>query len=243
MSGHSKWSQIKHKKGIADAKKGQVFSKLAKIISVAAREGGPNPETNPQLRLAIERARASNMPGENIERAIEKASGQSGERIEVVTIEAFGPGGVAILINATTDNKNRTLGELRNIINDFGGKPANEGSVRWLFKEICRLVVLTEKRSVEEVELKAIEFGAEDVQKESGNQKSLIVIGKSNELEMLRKNFIEAGCKVELAEIDLVPENPVSLQQKDREKILSLTEKLEEHPDVQGVYLNASLQI
>ncbi len=236
MSGHSHFSTIKRQKAITDAKRGKIFSKLARVISVAAKEKGENPETNPALRIAIEKARDFNMPKENIERAIKRGAGDvDSAKLEELILEAYGPGGIAIIIEGITDNKNRALGEIKQILNKNNGKMANEGSVRWMFE---RKGVLTLKVSgnKEELELKTIEAGAEDI-RERGE--TMDVFTKVENLEKVKKNL--AGQEIESAGLEWIAKDLLELDGKNKEAAQKLFEALDENDDVQEIYSNAKL--
>ncbi len=236
MSGHSKWAGIKHKKALVDAKRGKLFSKLIKEITVAARQGGGNTDSNPRLRLAVNTARAANMPGENIERAIKKGTGElPGVSYEEITYEGYGPGGVAILLECLTDNRNRTTAEIRNIFSTKGGNLAGTGSVRWLFEK--KGLIIIDKDGVEEDQLMtiALEVGAEDLRTEG---KTYEIITKPPKLEEAKKILLQKGIKYSVAELTMDPKNTVKLNGAPARQILSLVEILEDHDDVQHVYAN-----
>lgn len=237
MSGHSKWSTIKRKKGVRDAKRSQAFGKIAKIITVAAREGGPGPETNFKLRLAIDKAKQVNMPQENIERTIAKAAGAEGaSKIEQTTYEAFGPEGVALMIEIISENKNRTLSELRHILSDNGGKLAGEGSVKWMFEQQGVIRLPFGKSKKEEIELQAIDLGATDIKEENG---VLAVFCEPKKLGSLKKFFEEKGIKPESQDIELKTKKPIKVSGKSQmEKIEKLMEALDSHDDVNEIYSN-----
>lgn len=235
MSGHSKWATIKHKKAATDAKRGSLFTKLIKEISVAARGGG-NPDTNPRLRVAIERAKESSMPSDNIERAIKKGTGQlEGVTYEDITLEGYGPGGVAIYVEGVSDNKNRTTAEVRTIFTKKGGNMAGAGSVAWMFEKKGYIVV--SKTSVEEDKLMGVvlDAGAEDMIVEDENY--AIKTGPQDFFKV-KKAVDDAGIKTEDAEITLLPKNTVKVEGPDAQKILDLVDAIEEHEDVQHVYAN-----
>lgn len=239
MSGHSKWSTIKRQKGAADIRRGQVFTKLANAITIAAREGGgPDPASNFKLRLAIDQARAANMPKENIQRAIDRGLGKAGGGVslESVVYEGYGPGKVALLVEATTDNKNRTTAEVKNVIERGGGSFATPGSVSWMFGEEGMIVVPKEGKTFEEIFEISAEAGAEDVV-DSGEQ--VEVYTKPQTLETVKKLLVEKGIKAQSAEIAKKPATTVQLTDKETaQKILSLLEKLEGLDDVARVWSN-----
>jgi len=237
MSGHSKWSQIKRQKGVADAKRGQLFTKLGREISVAVRQGGADTQANFKLRLIIQKARDNNMPLDNIDRAIRRASGGSdGAALAEVTYEGYGPGGSAIIVQVLTDNKNRTLSEVRNILSRGGGNLGESGSVTWVFDSRGVIIVDAAKLSAEEVALFAIDAGAEDVKIE-GN--TLEVLTKPQDLEAVRKALELNKVPITSSELSMVPKTMVKLDEKSALQALRLLEKLEELDEVQHVYSNA----
>ncbi|HZQ38245.1 MAG TPA: YebC/PmpR family DNA-binding transcriptional regulator [Dehalococcoidia bacterium] len=236
MSGHSKWSQIKRQKGAADAKRGAVFTKLGREIVVAARQGGGDPAGNFRLRLAIQRARDANMPADTIERAIKRAVG-SGETdsLDEVTYEGYGPGGIAILVEAMTDNRNRTAASIRSIFDRGGGNLGESGSVAWQFKA-RGVISVSAPGKEEEVELAAIDAGAVDVQSEDGEVQ---IYTEREELEAVRRTLSEAGFEVTSAELSMVPDVTIDLDEQKSVTALKLLDKLENDDDVQKVYTNA----
>jgi YebC/PmpR family DNA-binding regulatory protein len=237
MSGHSKWSKIKRQKGVVDAKRGQLFTKLAREISVAVRQGGADTEANFKLRLIMQKARDNNMPLENIDRAIKRASGGTdGAALSEVTYEGYGPGGSAILAQALTDNKNRTLSEVRNILSRGGGNLGESGSVTWLFESRGVIIIDGTKENAEEVALFAIDAGAEDVKIEGT---SLEVNTKPQDLEAVRKALGLKKVPISSSELSMVPKTMVKLDEKSALQALRLLDKLEELDEVQHVYTNA----
>lgn len=237
MSGHSKWSTIKHQKGVADAKRGQLFTKLAREISVAVRQGGADTQANFKLRLIMQKARDNNMPLENIDRAIRRASGGTdGAALSEVTYEGYGPGGSAILAQALTDNKNRTLSEVRNILSRGGGNLGESGSVTWLFDSRGVIIADATKVDAEEVALFAIDAGAEDVKIEGT---TLEVNTKPQDLEAVRKALELKKVPISSSELSMVPKTMVKLDEKSALQALKLLDKLEELDEVQHVYTNA----
>jgi YebC/PmpR family DNA-binding regulatory protein len=236
MSGHNRWSKIKHKKGASDAKKSKVWTKLIKEITVSARSGG-DPNGNPRLRTAIDKARAQNMPNDTIDRAIKKGTGELGNVIyEEFNFEAYGPGGTAILMEIMTDNRNRTTGEIRSILTKNNGNLGSSGSVAYLFKKLG--VVAYDAAAVDENKVTdaAIELGADDVRNEDG---TLTVITEPKELERIRDGLKAAGMPEPLtAEVAMVPQNKVHLTGRDAEVALKLLDALEDNDDVQNVYSN-----
>ncbi len=249
MSGHSHAKTILHKKQITDQKRGKIFSKLARQISVAVKEKGKDPETNSALRLVIEKAKSMNMPKDNIERAIKRGTGAlEGEKLEEVIYEAYGPNSIAIIIEGITDNKNRALGEIKQILSQHQGKLAGSGSVKWMFE---RKGVITADRepnkvaslpqgkqrteSKEELELKVIEAGAEDIYWQDD---ILDIYTKPEELEKVKKNLQEKGIKVESASLDWVAKSLVNLEEKNKQAAEKLFEALDESETVQNIYSN-----
>lgn len=236
MSGHSKWKTNKAKKTAADAKKGAMYTKIIKEITVAAREGGGNPDTNPRLRTAIARAKEVNMPSDNVKMAIKRGTGElPGVVYEPVTYEAYGPQGVAILIEALTDNKNRTTAELRNILSKKGGNMAGAGSVSWMFAK--KGYILIEKSQIEEEELMsiALESGAEDFK---ANGKNYEITTEVSDFEKVKQDIQDKGITWQNAEVTLIPSSVIKVAGNDAKQVLSLIEALEEHDDVQQVYAN-----
>jgi YebC/PmpR family DNA-binding regulatory protein len=240
MSGHSKWSQIKHKKAITDAKKGKLFSKLSNQISVAARQKGGDSETNPQLKMLAEKARSFNMPSENIERAIKKGTGElEGVKMEEMTIEAYGPGGVALIIEAITDNKNRTISEIKYLLGQHSGKLAEAGSVNWLFERKGTLIINSKVSSLnqEELELLVIDCGAEDVKWQTSEL--LEIFTKVEDLGKIKKTLEGKGVGIESSSLDWVPKNEVQIQdEKAKNALDKLFEVLDENDDVSEIYSN-----
>lgn len=233
MSGHSKWSKVKHKKAIEDKKKGKIFSKLARLISIAAKEGGGNPETNTNLKMAIEKAKSFNMPQDNIERAIKKGTGEiEGVILEELLLEAFGPGGVSILIQAVTDNKNRSLSEIKKNIESFGGKMAS-GSVIWKFEKKGVISFKFNKEKKEELELLAIEEGAEDI-KDKGSSLELYI--KPEKFENLKKKLEDKKIDIESSSIEFLPKEEIETDGETKKKLEALFNSLDENEDVQEIY-------
>jgi YebC/PmpR family DNA-binding regulatory protein len=237
MSGHSKWANIKHRKAAADAKKGKLFSNLSKEIIIAAKQGGGNPETNPRLRAAIERAREANMPKENIERAIKRGTGEiPGITYEEVVYEGYGPGGVAIMIEVVTDNKNRTASEIRRIFTKHGGNLGEAGCVSWIFEEKGSIFI--DKKSIKDEEQllsDALDAGAEDVRIDPD---SVEIVTSPQDFSHVKNTLLEKGYEIINAEITKIPKNVVPIQGEDAEKLLKLMEELEDHDDVQKTYAN-----
>lgn len=238
MAGHSKWAQIKHKKAVVDAKKGKIFSKIVKEISVAARLGGGDISGNPRLRTAIEKAKEVNMPSENIKRAIMKGTGElPGTHYEETFYEGYGPGGVAILLEALTDNKNRTISEIRHILSKHGGNLGEAGCVSWIFDK--KGYILVEKNKVDEDTLIAIalEAGAEDM-KNDPKEDNYEIITTPETMNKVKAAIEAAGIPISLAEITMLPKSYVNLDEKTAEQMIKLIEILEDHEDIQNVYTN-----
>jgi len=241
MSGHSHWHSIKFQKAITDQKRGNVFSKLTREISLAAKEKGGNPDSNPALRIAVEKAKKFNLPKENIERAIKKGTGEvEGLKLEAFILEAYGPAKTALIIEGITDNKNRTFSEIKQILNQNNGKLANEGSVKWLFERKGYIVINLkdqneELKEKEKLELKAIEAGAEDVYWYDDN---LYIYTKVEELEKVKKDLENKGVKIDNATIDWVAKNKIQITEEEKEACEKLFESLDENDAVQEIYSN-----
>ena len=235
MSGHSKWSTIKRKKGVADAKRGVVFTQVSKDIVLAAREGGRDPEMNPPLRLAIKKAKAANMPSANIERAINKGTGNlPGVKYENYVYEGYGPGGVAIMMEVMTDNKNRTVPDIRYIMSKNGGNLGESGCVNWMFEKKGTITLSKEGVNEDAVLEKSLELGADDIV--SAND--VIEITTSPEtFGEVSSGLEEEGFEIE-GEVGLAPENSVNVSRNDAKQLLQLLENLEDHEDIQKVYSN-----
>jgi YebC/PmpR family DNA-binding regulatory protein len=239
MSGHSKWHTIKHKKGVADAKRGQMFTKLIKEISISARQGGGDPEANPRLRTVILKAKASNMPRDNIDRAIKKGTGElEGVSYEEILYEAYGPGGVAMLIDVLTDNKNRAAAEIRNLLNKGGGSLGAAGSVVYLFKRKGLITYEASKYKEDDILAVALEAGAEDVSSDSDN---IEVTTSPEDFENVVKALEAGGFQHTMAEIARVADASVTLDNDKIQKALRLVENLEDHEDVQNVATNLEI--
>jgi len=239
MSGHSKWATIKHAKGAADAKRGKTFTKLIKEISIAARMGGGNPDANPKLRTAIVKARGANMPKDNIDRAIKKGTGElEGMNYEELVYEAYAPGGVALLIEVLTENKNRAAADVRNLLTKAGGQLATSGAVSRLFRRQGIITLDGEKYTEDQVMEAALEGGAEDISEEDG----VIVVKTSPEdFEAVANVLAEKGFESMSAEISMVADVEVELDQDGATKAMRLIDRLEDNDDVQNVYSNVSL--
>lgn len=238
MSGHNKWSTIKRKKGALDAARGKVFGRLVKEITIAARQGGGSPDGNPRLRTAIAAAKAASMPANNIERAIKKGSGEGddGSVLEEMVYEGYGPAGVAILLDVVTDNKNRTLPEIRHLFTKNGGRMAESGSVAWQFSTRGVIVIERDKTDEDTLLALALEAGAEDVKSEADSD--FEVYTEPSIFEDVRVAIEKAGIEMASAEIRKVPQNTVSLEGKDAEVCMKLMDALEDHDDVQKVAAN-----
>jgi YebC/PmpR family DNA-binding regulatory protein len=236
MSGHSKWSTIKRKKGAADAKRGKLFTKLIKEISVAAKLGGGDPEGNPRLRAAIASAKAENMPKENIERAIKKGTGElEGVNYEELTYEGYGPGGVAVMVEVLTDNKNRTLADIRYHFSKHNGNLGESGCVSWMFN--LKGLILFDKNKIDEEKLieVVLDAGAEDVRE---REREFEVITDPAQYEDAKRATQDAGLEYSFAEVTMIPQSTVRLQGKEAERMLRLMEGLEDSDDIQRVYAN-----
>jgi YebC/PmpR family DNA-binding regulatory protein len=238
MSGHSKWSSIKHKKGVADARRGQLFSKLARAIIVAAREGGPDPDSNLALANAIEKARQNSMPKDNIERAIARGSGAGadGQAYEQVSYEGYGPGGAAVFVEALTDNRNRTAAEIRHLFAKQDGNLGSSGSVAWLFERKGVVIVPADSVDEDELTLVAADGGADDVQLDGS---TFEITAAPDDLSALREALQDAGIEYESAELTMLPRTSVHIDDEaTARKLLRLMDALDENDDVQDVYAN-----
>jgi len=237
MSGHSHWAGIKQRKGVNDAKRAGVFTKHGRLITIAAREGGGKPEMNFKLQMAIDRARYENMPKETIERAIKKGTGElkDGAEIEEIIYEGYGPGNVAMLIKTATDNRNRTGSEIRSLLTKAGGKPASEGGVKFMFKLVGSIAVAVGDKTADDLEMLAIEAGAEDMNLE---EEIFVVYTKVEDLKTVKEQLEKAGLKIEGAELVYVPVQKTQLVEDSKVEYEKLLEKLDEHEDVQEVFDN-----
>jgi YebC/PmpR family DNA-binding regulatory protein len=237
MSGHSKWSTIKRKKGALDAKRGKLFGKLAKEITVAARLGGGDPTGNPRLRAAITAARAENMPNDNVNRAIKRGSGEGGAAmLEELILEGYGPAGVALMVESLTDNRNRTVSDVRHLITKYGGNLGEPGCVAWMFDK--KGVIVFDRQNIDEEELMeaALESGAEDLQ--SDESQFEVLTDPANFIEV-REAMEARGLKPALAEVQLRPQTTIRIEEeKSAQQVLKLVELLEEHDDVNDVFAN-----
>ena len=236
MSGHSKWHSIKHKKGATDAKRGKLFTKFIKEITVAARTGGGDPDANARLRKAILDAKSGNMPNDTIDRAIRRGTGaEEGVNYEEITYEGYGPGGVALLIESVTDNRNRTVAEIRHMFSKNGGNLGEAGSVGWLFEKKGYIVVDKAAKPEDELFEIAIEAGADDLREDGDNFE---IITSPENFEAVQTAIKTAGIEPQMAEISMVPQNYVKLEGSSAQQMLRLMETIEDHDDVQKVYAN-----
>ncbi len=241
MSGHSKWSTIKRKKGAADAARGKIFSRLVKEITVAAKQGGGDIESNPRLRTAVATAKTENMPADNIKRAIRRGTGElPGVIYEEVNYEGYGPGGVAVLAQAATDNRNRTVAEIRKIFERAGGHLGDPNSVAWMFNQVGHFLIDASTIDEDDLLLIALDAGADDVGIDDGMYE---VTTTPTEFAPVREAFDAHGIKCENAELAMFPSSYIKLEGSDAKRCLTLMEKLEDHDDVQGVYTNADIDV
>ena len=244
MSGHSHAKKIKHQKDATDQKRGKIFSKISRIISVAVQERGPDPSVNYTLKTAIEKAREANMPQENIDRAIKRGTGETKDvALEEFSLEAYGPGGIAVIIEGITDNKNRTLLEIKQVLNQSGGKLVDAGSVKWLFERKGRLILDLNSqderfKNKEKLEMLAIEFGAEDFSWYDGN---LDIYTKIEDLDKIKRGIEENGVKVESASLDWVEKEEIRVDESIKEACQKLFELLDESDSVQEIYSNLKI--
>ena len=239
MSGHSKWATTKRKKAAIDSKRGKMFTKLIKEITIAAREGGGDPNGNPRLRLAVDNAKSANMPQDNIERAIKKATGElEGATYVELTYEGYGPAGVAILVEVATDNKNRTVAEVRHLFSRGGGNLGESGSVAWMFDKKGVVTFPKQGKSEDEIMEIILEAGAEDLQTED---ELYIVQAPIEAFESIRKALLEKGLTVENASLQWIAKNSIGVSGEDAEKVIKLLESLEDSDDVQNVFSNADI--
>jgi len=236
MSGHSKWATTKHKKAATDAKRGKIFTKITKEITVAAKLGGGDPNGNPRLRTAVAKAKAVSMPADNIKRAIQKGTGElPGVSYEEVIYEGYGPGGVAVLTEVMTDNRNRTVSEIRNIFSKAGGNMGEAGCVSWMFHKKGYIVVKSAKIDEDKLMTLALDAGAEDMQTEDDN---FVITTPQNDFEKVKKALEDAGVALEVSEVTMVPQTYVKLDGKEAHQMLRLVDLLEDNDDVQNVYAN-----
>ena len=235
MSGHSKWATIKHKKAALDAKRGKAFTRIIKEIMIAARQGG-DPDMNPRLRTAVAAAKAVSMPSENIKRAIMRGTGElEGSQIEEIVFEGYGPGGAAVLVAVATDNRNRTVSEIRHMFSKNGGNLGEQGSVSWMFERKSLIVVDKEKAGEDQLMTLALDAGAEDM-RDGGDTWEVVAAPEAHDAVL--QAIQNAGIATESAEIGMIPKNLMKLEGKNAQGMLRLSEALEEHDDVQNVYSN-----
>lgn len=238
MSGHSKWANIKHRKGKQDAQKAKVFTKLGKELIMAAKQGGGDPDNNPRLKVVIQKARAANMPMDNINRVIQKATGElSGVNYEELTYEGYGPGGTAVMLDIMTDNRNRTAGDIRHLFSKYGGNLGESGCVGWMFKKQGLLVIEKEglDKDFDELMMIALDAGAEDIKEE---EETFEITCAPEDFDKVEAGIRDAGLTPSVAEVTMVPQNNVNLVGDDAVKMLKLMDALEDHDDVQNVYSN-----
>jgi YebC/PmpR family DNA-binding regulatory protein len=237
MSGHSKWSTIKRKKGALDAKRGKIFTKLIKEITISARDGGGDPDSNPRLRLAVDNAKAQNMPADNITRAIKKATGeQEGVNYIELTYEGYGPSGVAVLVECLTDNKNRTVAEVRHLFSKYGGSLGENGSVAWMFERKGIITMPTQGKSEDDIFEIISEAGADDLNTE---EEFYEVVTTVESFEPVRRQLVSLGLEIENASLQWIAKNTTPVNGEASEKVMKLIDMLEDSDDVQNVYANA----
>jgi YebC/PmpR family DNA-binding regulatory protein len=240
MSGHSKWHTIKHKKGAADAKRGKIFTRLIKELTVAARSGGGDVDMNPRLRTIVNEAKANNMPRENIERAIRRGTGEEpGVSYEEIMYEGYGPGGVALMIQTLTDNKNRTVGEIRHLLAKYNGNLAAENSVAWMFSRKGQIFVSKGRVDEDKLLSAALDAGADDM---NDDESAWEIVTAPESFEGVRDAVKGLGIEPTSAEIAMVPQNYVKLQGKDANQMIKLMEALDDHDDVQNVWANFDIE-
>ncbi|WP_027357152.1 YebC/PmpR family DNA-binding transcriptional regulator [Desulfofundulus thermocisternus] len=240
MAGHSKWSTIKRKKARVDAQRGKLFTRLSREIIVAARLGGGDPEANPRLKAAIQRAKEANIPNENIQRAIQKGTGElGGTAYEELVYEGYGPGGVAVMLEIMTDNRNRTAGEIRHLFSRHGGNLGEAGCVSWMFTKKGVIVVEKDGLDEDELMLAALEAGAEDMKTE---EDEFEIITAPEDFDRVRQALEEKGVPIAEAQVTMVPRSTVRLTGQEAEQMMRLIEALEDHDDVQEVYANFELE-
>ena len=239
MSGHSKWHTIKHKKGAADAKRGRVFTRVIKELTVAARGGGGDPDTNPRLRTIIAEAKQFNMPAENIKRAIRRGTGEEpGVQYDEITYEGYGPGGVALMIGAMTDNKNRTVGEIRHLLGKYGGNLGESNSVSWMFEKKGYIVIDKAKAAEDTLMAAALDAGADDLRDDGDNWE---VLSAPEAFPVVKDAVEKLGIETLSAQVAMLPKNFVSLEGRSAQSMLKLLDLLEDHDDVQHVWSNVDI--
>lgn len=240
MSGHSKWHTIKHKKGAADAKRGKIFTRIIKELTVAARNGGGDADTNPRLRTIIAEAKANNMPSDNIKRAIRRGTGEEpGVSYEEIQYEGYGPGGAALIVDVLTDNKNRTVGELRHLFEKHGGNLAAAGAVAWMFNKRGYIVVEKSKADEEKLMSAVLDAGADDLQDDEDNWE---VLSTPEAFHAVNEAVKALGIEPATASVSMIPQNYVKLEGKPAHQMVKLMEAIEDHDDVQHVYSNADIE-
>jgi YebC/PmpR family DNA-binding regulatory protein len=238
MSGHSKWATIKHKKGALDAKRGKIFTRLIKEITMAAKGGG-DPEKNPRLRTAVAAAKAENMPADNIKRAIQRGTGElPGVTYEEITFEGYGPGGVAILVEVSTDNRNRTVSDIRHLFSKNGGNMGEAGSVAWMFAKKGDIIIPKSQAKEDDLMNIVLEQGADDLQDDGENWE---ILTPPEAYEAVLEAVKAAGCTPEVSELSMIPQNYIKLEGQQARTMLKLMEAMEEYDDVQNVYSNADI--
>jgi YebC/PmpR family DNA-binding regulatory protein len=239
MSGHSKWHSIKHKKGATDAKRGKLFTKIIRELTIAARLGGGDPDSNPRLRTAVDKAKGANMPADNITRAIKKGTGElEGTTYEDMTIEGYGPGGVALLIEGSTDNRNRTISEIRHLFSKYNGNLGNPGSVAYMFRPRGIISIAAEKTTEDKLMEVVLEAGAEDIQTEA---EGFTVLTTPADFEAVRDAVVKAGIEPDEAEVKKVADTSVPLDGSKAQQMLKLLDALEDQEDIQNVWENSDI--
>ena len=239
MSGHSKWATIKHKKGAADAKRGRIFTRIIKELTVAARAGGGDPDMNPRLRTIIAEAKQANMPAENIKRAIRRGTGEEpGVQYDEITYEGYGPGGVALIIEAMTDNKNRTVGEIRHLLGKYGGNLGESNSVSWMFEKKGYIVIDKAKAAEDTLMAAALDAGADDLRDDGDNWE---VLSAPEAFPVVKDAVEKLGIETLSAQVAMLPKNFVSLEGRSAQSMLKLLDLLEDHDDVQHVWSNVDI--
>jgi YebC/PmpR family DNA-binding regulatory protein len=241
MAGHSKWKQIRRQKGVTDARRGQLFTKIAREITVAAKLGGADPDANFRLRIAVQKARTENMPNDNIKRAIDRATSDAGsDHYDELNYEGFGPSGAGIIVKALTDNRNRTVGEVRAVFTRGGGNLGESGSVSYLFDQIGLIAVKAEGVDADELALAAIDAGAEDFRTEN-DEGNIEIVTAPTDLKAVQDALADAGYQIEDAQITMQPKTTLTLDEADTLKVVRLLERLEDLDDVQEVYTNVEI--
>lgn len=239
MAGHSKWANIKHRKGAADAKRGKIFTRVAKEITIAARDNGGDPDSNPRLRLAIQQARAANMPNDNIQRAIKRGTGElEGQKLEEITLEGYGPGGIGILIECVTDNRNRTVADVRHTLSRHNGSMADPGSVAWNFQRKSLIEVTKGEHAEDDVLMAVIDAGAEDVKE---NDETFDIYAPTENFDSVRSALEENGFEIKEAKLAFVPDQSVELTGSEAASALKLLDALDDVDDVQNLSSNVEI--